>query len=199
MSDTPSGSTPPAPPKLPQPRNGGNHMFMSPPNQFERDAWAVDRWREGWMFKDIGAALDITKSKAHNAVQRGLRGPRAAATEAAERGREVQRARLERAHEAAMEVLEAHHITVSHGKVITITDDQGDEVPLTDHGPVLQAVAAVVRISESYRKLDGLDAPAKTESTVTVAPQDIELARIIQQTEADNAAKEARIRGDVAP
>lgn len=62
----------------------------------------------------------------------------------------------------AMEVIEANHVTVSHGKVITMLDEEtGTEKPLTDNGPKLQAIQTALRIRESYRKLHGLDQPAQ--------------------------------------
>lgn len=173
---------PPCPPKLEQPVNGGNHMFMSPRNQRERDAWAAARWSiDNWTFPQIGEAMGISKSNAYYAVERGLRGRREAAEQTSENARNVHRLRLERAQEAAMAVLESTHITVSHGRVITIKDDNGNDVPLPDHGPILSAVDRVIRLSESLRKLDGLDAPAKVEHSggvtyeiVGVDPQELQ-------------------------
>lgn len=62
----------------------------------------------------------------------------------------------------AKEVIEANHVTVSHGKVVTMRDPEtGEEKPLTDNGPKLQAIQTALRIRESYRKLHGLDQPAQ--------------------------------------
>lgn len=187
------GYPPPAPPRLEQPRNAGNHMFMTPRNQPDRDAWAADRWSiNGWMYKEIAAAMDISKSNAYESVQRGLRASRDITQATAEQARAAHRARLDRATEVAIEVMERDHVTVSHGKVIK--DDEGK--PILDDAPKLAAAGQVKALSESLRKLDGLDAPTRTESTVTVAPQDIELAEIIRLAEAKNAAEEARLRGE---
>jgi hypothetical protein len=60
----------------------------------------------------------------------------------------------------AMEVIEANHVVVSHGKVITMLDPEtGEEKPLADSGPKLQAIQTALRIRESYRKLRGVDQP----------------------------------------
>jgi hypothetical protein len=62
----------------------------------------------------------------------------------------------------AMEVIEANHVVVSHGRVVTMLDPETqEEKPLADSGPKLQAIQAALRIRESYRKLHGLDAEQK--------------------------------------
>ena len=62
----------------------------------------------------------------------------------------------------AMEVIEANHVVVSHGKVITMRDpESGEEKPLKDSGPKLAAIQTALRVRESYRKLHGLDQPAQ--------------------------------------
>lgn len=172
-----SDAIPPAPPRLEQPRHGGNHMFMTPRNQPERDAWAAARWSiNGWMYKEIAAAMDITVGPAHESVQRGLRASREIAQATAEQARAMHRARLERATEVVMEVMERDHVTVSHGKVITGADGK----PLLDDAPKLAAAGKTKELSESLRKLDGLDQPTKVEHTggvryevIGIAPEDL--------------------------
>lgn len=81
----------------------------------------------------------------------------------------------------ALEVIEANHVTVSHGKVVTMLDPEtGEEKPLTDNGPKLQAIQTALRIRESYRKLHGLDQPAQVAvsgavryEVVGVNPEDL--------------------------
>lgn len=167
---------PPPPPPAPVVRDGKNR-FRRTPEQAKRDAWAAERWSEGWTLVAIGKALGIGKSSAKEAVDRVLY---AATSSATEQARNRQRMRLELAHEAAMEVLESTHVTVSHGKVITIKDDAGNDVPLTDHMPILAALDRIVKISESARKLDGLDAPTQVQvggelkyEIVGVPPEDL--------------------------
>jgi hypothetical protein len=71
---------------------------------------------------------------------------------------------LDALYAEACKILQRNHVTVSHGKVITMTDPEtGEEKPLLDDGPKLTAINAALRIRESYRKLHGLDQPAKTE------------------------------------
>lgn len=167
---------PPPPPPASVVRDG-NNRFRRTVEQAKRDAWAADRWGEGWTLVAIGKELGIGKSSVKEAIDRIMYATTSSATEQA---RNRQRMRLELAHEAAMEVLEATHITVSHGKVITIKDDDGKDVPLTDHGPILAALDRIVKISESARKLDGLDQPSQVEHSgdiryevVGIAPEDL--------------------------
>lgn len=187
---------PPPPPRLEQPRNGGNQMFMSPRNQRDRDVWAAHRWtKDNWSFQQIADALELShRSNARPYVERGLRAIGAPTEQAASEARAIQRARLEAAIDVAFEVMAKDHIQVSQGRVVK--DEAG--VPLIDDGPKLAAADRIRALSESLRKLDGLDAATKTEANVTVNPQDIELAEIIRRTEAANEARETRIKGDNA-
>jgi hypothetical protein len=184
---------PPPPPRLPLDRNHRN-SFQSPRNQPERDAWAASRWTiNRWTYQKIATALGLSsKSTAHDTVQRGLHTIQQQTDEDLAKARAAHRARLGYALEVATGIMATDHVHVSQGRVMKGDDD----TPLIDDGPKLAAAGKVKELSESLRKLDGLDAPAKTESTVTVAPQDIELAGIIRQTEAANQAEEARIKGE---
>jgi hypothetical protein len=81
----------------------------------------------------------------------------------------------------AMEIIERNHVIVSHGKVVTMRDpDTGEEKPLQDDGPRLQAIQTALRIRDQYQNLHGLKQPAKTEvsggvtyQVVGVDPQDV--------------------------
>src|SRR4029078_1889290 len=70
--------------------------------------------------------------------------------------RAMELARLDTLALAAANVLSATHPYVSGGKVLK---------DVTDDGPRLAAIDRLLRISESRRKLLGLDAPAKTALT----------------------------------
>jgi hypothetical protein len=100
------------------------------------------------------------------------------------------------------EVLARKHITVSNGKVICLPDpDTGEETPLPDDAPVLQAVDRLLKIEESRRrngesrrKLLGLDAATKADVTVhEVTQQDVELQEMIRAAKAKAAVEEAAI------
>jgi nucleoside diphosphate kinase len=97
--------------------------------------------------------------------------------------------RLEHALTKVHEVLERTHYHVAGGKIVTrvveyLTDEHGnirldeDGNPLAkqveeliDDGPVLAAVDRLIKISESTRRLMGLDKPTKVNITGTVEHQ----------------------------
>lgn len=146
--------------------------------QAERDAWAVAQRSLGRSYRAIATDLDTSVSTAYESVQRAFR---ATLSEPAEQARAVELARLEDAHDAALTVLLREHLTVSHGKVITTKDADGNDIPLIDDAPVLQAVDRIRALSESRRKLLGLDAPAQIEHTggvryevVGIDPEDLQ-------------------------
>lgn len=194
-SEQQRSSVPPPPPKLPQRRNTSNNLFMSPPNQDERDAWAADRWADGWLLKDIAAGLEVSTPKAHDAVNRAMAASREAKVTAGDRARSIQRLRLERAHEAAMAVLDAEHVTVSNGRLIL-----RDNEPIPDYDPILRTIDRIVKISESLRRLDGLDQPIKVDATVTEATQqDLELQEMVNEFRARNSTIEQQMRTQSEP
>lgn len=81
----------------------------------------------------------------------------------------------------ALDVLKRDHLTVSHGKVITMVDPEtGEEKPILDDGPKLAAIDRLLKVRESYRKLYGVDKAAKVEHTggvryeiVGVSPEEL--------------------------
>ena len=111
---------------------------------------------------------------------------------------------LDKLSAATWDVLEREHITVNNGRIIAL-----EGVPLPDYGPVLQAIGRLTnientrrgnvearrRLGESLRKLHGLDAPVRTEVTVTeVTQQDIKLQEMVAEYKAKNANIEADLR-----
>lgn len=156
---------PPPPPEddEEQPRKGGRRShFASPRGQKARDAWAAERQvRDGWEYRQIAEAMGISVSTAWDRVQRGLRIIDAVTYESAERARAAHRARLQAAAEVAMEVLARDHVHVAHGKIVV----DGTGKPVLDDGPKLAAATTVKHLSESLRKLDGLDAPTQVSHT----------------------------------
>ncbi len=89
--------------------------------------------------------------------------------------------RLDRMSAAAQRVLEKEHVLVSGGRVVRQVLDDGDGspvldkfgepvlVPLKDDGPALAAIDRLLKISESRRKLLGLDAAQKVQNDVHVS------------------------------
>lgn len=87
-------------------------------------------------------------------------------------------------------VLHENHVTVSHGRLITMDDGS----PLPDHGPVMQAVVTLKGLYESRRKLLGLDAAIKLEATVHETTQaDLELEELLREARAANAITAAEL------
>jgi hypothetical protein len=81
--------------------------------------------------------------------------------------RALENARLDMLWVRAMQVLSRTHVVVSHGRIVyvmTTTAEGGiQETPLQDDGPVLAAIRELRMLSESRRKLNGLDAPTQVQ------------------------------------
>jgi hypothetical protein len=88
---------------------------------------------------------------------------------------------LDALYAEAVAILQRHHVTVSHGKVITWLNPETDkEEPLTDDGPRLQAIRVALDVRKAFQDLWGLKQPAKVEHSggvkyevVGVSPEDI--------------------------
>lgn len=159
--------------------------------EVEHDARAAELRGQGKSYRAIARELGVSVSSAHDAVMRAFRDT---LSEPAEQARAVELARLEEAHDAALAVLLREHLTVSHGKIIVGNDGR----PLIDDGPTLQAIDRIRALSESRRKLLGLDAPQRHELTMeaidaALAEADAELAAAHSEAgEAEGTAGEAR-------
>jgi len=122
----------------------------------ERRYQALELRKQGNSYRAIGAALGVSEAQSHTDVQRALRALAALEQASAEELRTMELERLDTLTVEAARVLSATHPLVSGGKVL---DD------LTDDGPKLAAIDRLLRISESRRKLLGLDAPSKAALT----------------------------------
>ncbi|MFD6619962.1 hypothetical protein ACFWFB_32495 [Streptomyces albidoflavus] len=124
-----------------------------------RDALAAELRAEGLTYPQIGERLGMNKGDAWRAVQRAKAD---VARPAVTKLIQAESGELDDLYVMALEVIEANHVVVSHGKVVTMLDpESSEEKPLTDNGPKLQAIQTALRIRESYRKLHGLDAEQK--------------------------------------
>lgn len=135
------------------PTHGPNGDFVPKVETAERDRRAAELRGKGWSYRKIAAELKIDVHTAHDAVERALRAIRA---EGAAEVRQLELERLDAMWEAVLRVLEREHVTVNQGKVIVL-----DGKPLTDDGPVLQAVDRLIKIQERRARLLGLDAEQK--------------------------------------
>lgn len=100
---------------------------------------------------------------------------------------EAQLVRLEAQRVKAEEILARFHVTVSHGKIITLPNPNGEgaDIPLRDDGPELQALSVlagiedrILKVGDSIRRLFGIDAPTNVKATV------------VQTTETDEKIKD---------
>jgi hypothetical protein len=134
---------------------GGDGKWVRTIETAEREAKAAQLRSRGMSYRQIAAELGVDTHTAHNDVQSALA---AIVAEPAAAAQALELERLDAMYARALQVMEAHHVTVSNGRVVTL-----DDSPLPDDGPVLAAINTLVRISESRRKLLGLDSPVKTQ------------------------------------
>lgn len=126
----------------------------------ERDRDAAQLRAQGWTYQRIADHLGYaSKSGVIDAIRRALRdvvkGP-------AEQLLALHMERLETLYEAAVEVIEAEHVVVSHGKVVTMTDpDTNEEKPLRDNGPKLAAIREARQTLDAFWNLTGMKQPTQ--------------------------------------
>eukprot|EP00918_Siedleckia_nematoides_P107127 GHVU01233574.1.p2 GENE.GHVU01233574.1~~GHVU01233574.1.p2 ORF type:complete len:186 (+),score=40.33 GHVU01233574.1:527-1084(+) len=123
----------------------------------------------GRSIRQIAAETGLTKSTVERRLRSEFEEYRQDSAAMREQYIALELERLDAAQQVVVAVLEANHMLVSDGRVVTV-----DGSPLPDSGPVLAAVRELRMISESRRKLLGLDAPAK--ATVTHANADVDAA-----------------------
>jgi hypothetical protein len=153
----------------------------------ENDARALEFRRRGLSYSQIAAQMEWrSDASAYGAVQRAL----------ADQSREVsaeviqiETARLDELTRTLHRVLATKHYVVSVGSGKIARHPDTDQ-PLQDDGPVIQAVAGLLRISERRSKLLGLDAPARARvEVITEDVVDAEIARLTTElSEKDNGA-----------
>jgi transposase-like protein len=163
--------------------HGGDGTYIETLETAERDAQMARRRSQGASYRTVAREFGVSVSTAHEAVERALRAARAEAGEAA---RQMELARLDSYIERVEQVLQSQHVTVSQGRVVRRlvgfeTDENGDQVldesgnrigiyeDVVDDGPILQAVDRLLKLSESRRKLLGLDAAQKLETTGSIS------------------------------
>jgi hypothetical protein len=140
----------------------GKGQYIRTPETAKRDAQAAELRAQGRTFEQIANELGYSdKSDARTAIRRALReivqGP-------AEKLLALHMERLETLYEAALEVLEADHVVVSHGRIITGEDGQ----PLKDNGPKLAAIREARQTLDAFWNLTGMKQPAKVQVSGSV-------------------------------
>lgn len=139
---------------------GGDGKFTRAPETAERDAEAARLRARGLSYRAIADEMGTSVHAAHTAVQRALK---ATVQEAAAEARTLELERLDALYATAYDVITRTHPTVQLGKVIKGPDGE----PVNDDSVVLAAVDRLLRVSESRRKLLGLDAPTKVKAEIT--------------------------------
>lgn len=140
-----------------QPRNPGNQRFVKDERRAQRDAEAARLRAAGRTYQQIADELGYCdRGEAWRGVQRCARVVR---QDAGEQLITVEAAELDQLYTEALAVLQRDHIHVSNGRVVR--HENGD--PVLDDGPKLAAIDRLVKVRESYRRLFGLDQPARQE------------------------------------
>jgi len=140
----------------------------------QRRCWEL-RLR-GLSLRQIAAETGLSKSTVENRLRNEFEEYRQDSAALREQYIQMELERLDAASNVVLTILEANHILVADGRVITV-----DGMPLPDSGPVLAAVKEWRAISESRRKLLGLDAPTKANVThVTVTEVDAAIAELAE-------------------
>jgi hypothetical protein len=88
---------------------------------------------------------------------------------------------LDALYTEAVAILQRHHVTVSHGRIVMWRNPEtGQEEPLADDGPKLQAIRVALDVRKAYQDLWGLKQPNKIEHSggvtyqvIGVDPQDV--------------------------
>lgn len=169
----------------------GRGRFLRTVETVDRDAKALRLRAQGYSLQHIADTLGYSdRAHVHRAIEK------AKADVLEEPARELiaqELANISYLIDVTLGVLHENHVTVSHGRLITMDDGS----PLPDHGPVMQAVTTLKGLYESRRKLLGLDAAIKLDATVhEVTQQDLELEELLREARAANAVAEAELAGD---
>lgn len=125
-------------------------------NAAERRQKALELRKQAQSYRAIAAELGISLGQAHDDVQTALAELAELEHASAAELRTMELERLDVLTVEAVRIMTTTHPYVSGGKVLK---------DVADDGPKLAAIDRLLRISESRRKLLGLDAPAKTALT----------------------------------
>jgi hypothetical protein len=137
--------------------------IMRTPEQIERDHQAAAMKSRGAKLREIGEHFGVAISTAHEMISRAIADIPRADTEQLIA---MELMRLDAIEAKYAEITQGLHPMVSvSGKIIGFTDDNGETTMLEDTAPVIRALDGLLKVSESRRKLLGLNAPTRTELT----------------------------------
>lgn len=124
----------------------------------ERVAEALKLAQQGKTYRQIAAALDVALSTAHGYVKDAIAEiPKAAADEL----RAVEEMRLEMLWEQLVDQLQP--------RVVEAFDEEGEPLRIEVYDEAPRVIEIARKLSESKRKLLGLDAPQAIEGSIEVA------------------------------
>ncbi len=149
-----------------------------------REAQVLQLKIAGATFEQIGRQQvpPISRQAAERIYYRAMR---RITEEDRETARKLEEQRLDRLLVEAYSVLRTPHYVLWNGAVVMRVPSPGaPPVELLDDGPRLAAIDRLLRISESRRKLLGLDAPTRHEHEWTVSEIDRELAKVQAELDA---------------
>jgi hypothetical protein len=180
-ADRTTGAGHTAEPALQGKTRDGSGKFVRTIDGARRDAAAAEYLADnpGTSYRQLAARFGYYDK---GAAWRAIQGVKAEVVRpAVTRLIQAESEQLDSLYVMALEIIERNHVIVSHGKVVTMRDpDTGEEKPLQDDGPRLQAIQTALRIRDQYQNLHGLKQPAKTEvsggvtyQVVGVDPQDV--------------------------
>ena len=130
--------------------------------QAHQDAAAARLRAAGLTYRDIAHDLGLSTGGAYNAVQRALAQVR---REPAEDLQRLELDHLDTLRQRTLEVLATDHVVTSGTDLVRGEDGR----VLVDHGPTLNAIRALVSISQRRSQLLGLDEPSKINMQMTLA------------------------------
>lgn len=156
----------------------------------DRDLQAMALRRQGHEYSQIAAQMGYADhSGALRAVQRGIRN---AFREDAVELVAMEAARLNALRRLFEEIADTRSPMVSLHSGKIVYDPEDDTLPLVDNGLRMQAGLALLRVSESWRRLKGLDAPSKRRVEVIGEDTvDAEIKKLLREAEI-KAEAEAR-------
>lgn len=161
------------------------------PESLERDAQALRLRSFGYSLAEINAQLGYGGTgNTHRALKRAEQKILAKPLDAYVA---TELAKLDQISLRLIGILSRRHVVVSGGRIVH--DETG--TPLADDSVEMKALAELVRVSESKRRLLGMDAAAKLDINLGESEVDAEIAKLVQAMESKGRAMEQRVaRGE---
>ncbi len=167
--------------------HGGDGRFVRTVESAERDAEAARLRTRGWSYRQIAAEMEwADHTSAMDAVKRAMT---AVVVEDGATARQTELERLDLLVKKVTAVMESRHLAFNNKGVVEDPEGGGW---LTDDGPALAAARVLQGLSESRRKLLGLDAETKVSvsGAVTYEVVGVDPAAIAGTTPAPGETEE---------